>query len=364
MTARARWLGVALLLVGAAPAGAQEWLLLRGVADAEGWATDSASRLLSRNEGQFATLGSFYWLAGVAPHRKVQLVFVGEIEGGSATDEEDELEIEYQQLMLRLIPSPLAVIDAGKFPNPVGAFANRRLSPTNPLIGSPDGYAVTYPWGVQVSGTTSHFDYRAAVVNLPLTHEGYVPDPGTALRPAFGAGYTPIPEFRLGASMTWGPYLSSELGAAIPAGVDWKSYGQTVVAFDTRFSRGYFEFRGELAFSQYEVPNQADAVDGITYYAEVKQTWHPRFFTALRAERNDYPFIRPVGGPVWIARPADVYNGEIGVGYRASPGTLLKASYRYSWSDPALQVTLPNGYAFAVQLSCDMDIKSWFERKQ
>jgi hypothetical protein len=92
----------------------------------------------------------------------------------------------------------------------------------------------------------------------------------------------------------------------------------------------------------------------------------PRFFAALRAERNNYPFIRPVGGPVWVARPVDVYNGEIGVGYRASPGTILKASYRQSWSnvDPDLQALLPNGYAFAFQISWAMDFKSWFERKQ
>jgi hypothetical protein len=212
--------------------------VLNGIADGEAWATDSASRLLSRNGGEFATLGSFYLLAGVAPHSKVQVLFMGDIEGGDATDEADQWEIDYQQLILRLIPSPLVVIDVGKFANPVGAFANRRLSPTNPLIGAPDGYAVTYPWGVQVSGTTSHFDYRAAAVNLPVTHEGYTPDPGTAFRPALGGGYTPIPEFRLGGSVTWGPYLNSELGAAIPAGVDWKSYGETIVAFDTRFSRG------------------------------------------------------------------------------------------------------------------------------
>jgi hypothetical protein len=366
MTARGPWLCLTLLLAGAAPARAQDWLVLNGIADGEAWSTDSVSPLLSRNGGEFATLGSFYLLAGVAPHPKVQLIFMGELEGGDATDESDQWEFEYQQVMLRLMPSPLAVISIGKFVSPVGTFGNRRLSPTNPLIGLPDGYAVTYPWGVQLSGSNSHFDYRVAGVNLPVTHEGYSPDPGTAWRPALGGGYTPIPELRLGASATWGPYLNSELGAAIPAGVDWKSYGETVLAFDARFSRGYFEFHGELAFSSYEVPNRTDAVDGLTYYLEVKQTWAPRFFTALRAERNDYPFIRPIGGPNWIARPVDVYNGEIGVGYRASAATILKASYRHSWSnvDPDLEAVLPNGYAFALQISWDMDIKSWLERKQ
>lgn len=366
MTPRVRLLVVALLFSWAAPAQAQDWLLVHGIADGEGWATDAASPLLSRNEGQFATLGRIQLFAVAAVRPTLQLIFMGEVEGGDATDEADQLEIGYDLLLLRFIPTRLAVIDVGKFPSPVGAFANRRLSTTNPLIGSPDGYAVTYPWGAQVSGTTSHFDYRAALVSLPVTHEDYSPDPGPAVRPALGGGYTPVPELRLGASVTWGPYLNSDLGAALPAGADWKSYTQRVVAFDSRFSRGYFELHGELAFARYEVPNQTATVDGVTYYAEVKQTLSPRFFAAVRAERNDYPFIMPVGGSTWIARSVDVYNVEVGAGFRASAGTLVKATYRRGWYDvdPDLRAFLPDGYAFALQISCDLDVRSWFERKQ
>jgi hypothetical protein len=357
LTQRILWLASTLLVSGAAPARAQDWLLLEAVADGEAWATDSASRLLSRNEGNAAMLGRVQLFVAAAIRPTLQLIFMGEIEGGNAAEETD---VGYDQIVLRYIVSPLAIIDVGKFPSPVGAFANRRLSTTNPLIGSPDGYAVSYPWGVLVSGTTSKVDYRAALVSLPVTHEGYVPEPSPAFRPAFGGGYTPVPQLRLGASVTWGPYLNSDLGAALPAGADWKSYAQKVVAFDSRFSLGYFEFRGELGFSRYDVPNQATPVNGVAYYAEVKQTWTPRFFAAVRAERNNYPFIRPASGSPWTARPVDVYNGEVGVGFRASAGILIKASYRHAWSQESMQ----DGYAFALQLSCHTDIKGWFERKQ
>jgi hypothetical protein len=159
--------------------------------------------------------------------------------------------------------------------------------------------------------------------------------------------------------------LNSELGTALPAGVDWKSYTQRVVAFDSRFSIGYFEFRGEIGLSRYDVPNQTTPVDGYAYYAEVKQTWSPRFFVAARAERNNYPFIRPASDSTWTARLVDVYNGEAGVGFRATPDLLLKASYRHAWSHvaPSLQASLPDGYAFAVQVSWHTDIKGWFEHK-
>lgn len=363
MTPRFRWLTLALLVWGATPARAQDWLLVETIADGEAWSTDSASKLLSRNEGNAATLGRLQLFVAAAVRPSLQIICMGEIEGGNATE---ELEYGYDQFVLRYIPSTLATIDIGKFPSPVGAFANRRLSTTNPLIGSPDGYAVSYPWGVEVSGAVSRFDYRAAMVSLPVTHQGYVPDPSPTLRPALGGGYTPIPQLRLGASLTWGPYLNSGLGTALPAGADWKSYAQRVVAFDSRVNIGYFEFRGEVGISRYDVPGQAESVDGVAYYAEVKQTWSPRFFVAARAERNDYPFILPMSGSAWVARSVDIYNGELGVGFRASPGLLVKASYRHAWSHVAadLQSSLPDGYAFALQLSWHADIRGWFDRKR
>jgi hypothetical protein len=359
-----RWLVLALLLAGPVPAAAQRWLLVEGIADGEAWSTDSGSRLLARNDGSPALLGRVQLLAAVSVRPTLQLLMMGEIEGGSASDE-DKIEIGCEQIILRYMPSRLAVFDVGRLPSPVGAFALRRLSTTNPLIGLPDGYPVNYPWGVQVSGTTSRFDYRAAVLNLPIWHEDYTPDPSAAVHPALGAGYTPIPELRIGTSVTWGPYLNSDLTPLLLAGADWKSYGERIVGFDTRFSRGYFEFRGELAFSRYEVPKQAD-IDGLTYYAEAKQTWGPRWYTAARVERNDYPFIRPATDSTWTSRGVDVYNAEVGAGYRAGTGMLVKASYRHAWYNipPSQRAFLPNGYALALQLSIHVNVTDWLERRR
>jgi hypothetical protein len=217
-----------------------------------------------------------------------------------------------------------------------------------------------------VSGTSSHVDYRAAVVSLPAVREGYSPEPGARPRPAFGVGVTPVPEVRLGASATWGSYLGDEQAAFIPAGSEWSDFDQRVLAFDARFSRGYFELRGELALSSYDVPTKTETSDGVAFYLEAKQTWTPRFFTAVRGERNDYPFIRPISASNWIARNALAYNLEVGVGFRATRELLLKASYRGVWYDvdPSIAATLPDGYALAVQVSWDADIKTWFARRR
>ena len=361
---RAAAVVIFLLAAGASRARGQDWLVAQTIVDGEMWATDTASRMLSVNEGNPAPAGRAQLFLGAAAG-PVQLLFMGEVEHEAGAEEDEEFEFGYDLLALRFVASPLAVIDVGKFATPVGAFANRRFSNLNPLIGMPDMYSVTYPWGVQVSGTSAHVDYRAAVVSLPAVREGYSPEPGARPRPAIGFGFTPVPEFRLGASATWGSYLSDEQAAFIPAGAEWSDFDQRVLAFDTRFSRGYFELRGELALSRYEVPTKSSTSDGVAFYLEAKQTWTPRFFTAVRGERNDYPFILPLSVTTWVASNAVAYNAEFGIGFRATRELLLKASYRGVWYDvdPSLSATLPDGYAFAVQLSYDADIKSWFERR-
>jgi len=353
---------VALAFGGVVPAVGQQWLSLEGIADGEFWATDSGSTVAARNNGHPAPAGRVQLLAGVEAQR-IELLFMGEVEGGKA-NEDGETDWEYDQLMLRILAARFAVIDIGKFPSPLGAFANRRLSTINPLIGEPDGYPTVYPWGAMLNGTAWRVDYRAGAMSLPATHEDYSPDPTPVLRPVFGAGITPIPELRLGTSFTWGPYLNDELGPVLPAGADWQAYKQRVLAFDTRFSLGYFEMHAELGLSSYDVPSQTSPVDGIAYYVEGKQTWSARLFNAVRFERNDYPFIRPVSATQWVAQRVDGYNTEVGAGFRIDRSTTLKASYRWQWWSiaPALRSVLLDGYALAFQLSYNFDPREWVER--
>jgi hypothetical protein len=253
---------------------------------------------------------------------------------------------------LRLAPLPLLVFDVGRFPQPVGAFAARRFSTVNPLIGRPDGYPVTYPLGAMVSGASSHVDYRAGLVTLPPVNTEYVDEPGAYLRPAVGLGVTPFIGLRIGASWSAGPYLSAAANPFLASGTDWKDYGSHVVAADLRFARGYFELFGELAASSYESPTGGRDIKGTTYYVEAKYTWTPRFFTAVRVERNLYAFIRHMSFG-WVARATDFVNGEAGIGYRLNARTAIKASYRADdWEiTPATQAFLGDGSAFALQVS-------------
>jgi hypothetical protein len=342
---------LAFCLMTPAPLAAQDWLAVQAIFDMEVWHTGGRSNVLTRDE-PWALVGRGWGFGVVEPHPSWQLLAAVTIE--AATDAATVYLMDH--LTLRFIPSPLYVFDVGKFAFPLGTFAARRFSTTNPLIGRPDGYPVMYPWGAQISGGNTRFDYRVAVVNLPVSSPNYLPTPGTAARPAVSVGVTPVIGLRLGASWTSGPYLGPDQSADIPSGNEWQDYGQQILAADLKFARGYFELFAELGAAAYEVPTYADDVKGTTYYIEAKYSWSPRFFTAARFERNLYGFIRPVGGGNWLARSTDFVNTEVGVGYRFTTRALAKFSGR--WDDweipPGTEAFLGEGFAIALQVSYNL----------
>jgi hypothetical protein len=348
---------VASLLVFARVAGAQGGVLLQGIVDAELWRTDSGSVLLTRNHGRPGLLGRVQLWTAAEPLTGLILYAHGEVEGGPG-GKESGTTYELEQLGVRYMRSDDFIIDIGKMTPIVGTFATRRLSTRNALIGAPDGYPVQYPLAVKVSGTRGRVDYRLAVTSLPVSHEGYTPDPTAAPRPAMGLGVTPFVGFRVGASGTWGSYLNCDLPASLLAGRSWRSFRQRIGAADVQFSRGYLEMWGELGVGRYDVPGHADPVSGLTYYGEAKYTLSPRVFVAGRFERNDYPFIQPRDASTWMATATNFYNGELGAGFRISAATVVKASYRADrWLvPPALRSFLPNGSAFAMQVSRAFDV--------
>ena len=358
---RASWRRAALggLLLPAL-AAAQPRTMLRGTFDAELWDTDTSSNFLSKNDGNPAAVGRFMLWGAVEPVSRWVLYGLIEAEAGSGVG---TAEHELEQLGVRFTRSARLVVDAGRITTPLGAFAARRFSWRNPLVGEPDAYPVLYPYGMTVSGTASVLDYRAGVVSLPLFHEDYTPEPTHAARPILGIGITPLIGVRLGVGYTWGPYLNDTLSASQLDDRRWTDYEQRVALADVALSYGYFELFAETAYSEYDVPRRAEPVEGFAYYVEAKYTFAPRFFVAARLERNDYPFIQPVSPTFWVARKTDFHNEELGLGYRIGAGTLVKVAYRQdlwhidSGNAPFVR---PGGSAFAIQLSQRFDVLSWF----
>jgi hypothetical protein len=356
-------LALAATTVWAAPLAAQQRIVVQGLAGVEAWSTDDGSRLLARNDGRTALLGQLHLWGAAAIRPDLLLLALGSAEGGAAT-QSGEVKVRLDQLVLRWTLARELALEVGRFPSPLGAFAPRRLPDANPLIGVPDLYPVAYPWGGMLSGAIGPLDYRAAVVDRPANNEKYVPAGGSRPRLALGAGVTPVIGVRLGASFTSGSYLSGEIDSLLAPGDRWQDFGQRVLAFDARASRGYLELRAEAALSSYDVPGIAEPVTGKALYLEAKYTWAPRFFTALRLERNRYAFVRPRAGGSWMGLATTFDDIEVAAGYRLSPRTLVKASFRTDfWDVPAtMRSILPNGHAIAMQLSHGFDLTSWLDR--
>jgi len=360
------WIVLAAMAIAAVPDQrlyAQGGVLLQGIVDAEGWSTTANSNLLTRGNGRAAGLGRLTAWGAYEPFAKLVLYAEGEVETGNATPDR-ETDVYSHQFGLRYSPSRLAVLDVGRTTPVIGTFAPRHYSTRNPLIGEPDGYSIDYPLAIKLSGEARHFDYRAALVSLPTTHENYQPDATARLRPAVGAGVTPFVGFRIGGSFTIGPYLNRNVPSTSLAGQSWSDFNQRVIAFDAAFARGYLETHAEAARGTYEVPGRPD-ITGFTYYGEAKYTFTPRFFVAARAERNNYPSIRPTATG-FTSRLWDFVDGELGGGFRATQSTLVKASVRgdrwWGLRDNQPGFLGRGGYAVALQLSQTFDVTSWMNR--
>jgi hypothetical protein len=365
--ARRAVFALAMLAVPVHSARAQGGFLVQGLMDVEVWKTDSASLLLARGSGHPALLGRADLWAAFEPFRNVVLFGEAIGEAGPARDGPGS-ESYMKQYGIRFSPSDAFTLEAGKVRQIVGTFSSRQLSFRNPLIGTPDGYATSYPIGVRLDGSAGMIDYRVGALSLPLFRAGYVPIPSDAIRPAFGAGITPVVGVRFGMSATMGAYLNDAFTQGQLRAEDWKSFKQSVVAADLQLSRGYFEGHAELAHSTYDVPGRPTEIKGLLFYLEPKYTFTPRFFMAARYERNDYPYISPIfaTSPIWIANRVVLQDVEMGGGFRATASTLLKLSVRADHWAPNANKNAPhdNGYAVALQWSQVFDFMELAARRQ
>jgi hypothetical protein len=194
-----------------------------------------------------------------------------------------------------------------------------------------------------------------------MVNDTWVPESSAAPRPAIAAGLTPVVGTRIGVFGTMGPYLGEDSEDFLASDESWKDFDQTVYGLDLRFSRGYFELNGELAWSFYDVPAGLGEVNGVGWFIEPKFTFTPRIFAALRYEWSDWPYIEfeDPANPAWYAGTAKKAYLETALGYRVANGLIVKAAYR---QDHTYGEDLPPGRTIAVQFSYAFDVGSWFRR--
>jgi len=362
-----RALALALAALAATSGGgpaARERVALSGLVDAEAWNTASASPLLSRNDGDPASLLRLRLWAAAELVPGLTALTLGRVATGSAGGDGETHAFLDQAYVRYHVPGRIPLLlEAGRIALPFGNFSARYLSSANPLIGQPATYGLTYPLGASLAGRFGRLDWKAAILDRPLTDER-LPGFDAAPRPALSLGVTPAIGVRLAAYWTAGPYLGSGVAPLLPASAGWRDFDQRVTGLEFAFSRGYFEVNGDFLVASYDVPTRARPARGQTWFVEPRYAWTPRLFTALRVERSDYPLIAPVSELYWGAENAAFVDAEIGAGWRFAPDLVLKASYRVDrWSAGAAgPAAFPDGQALALQLSWGFDVNAWLRR--
>jgi hypothetical protein len=336
---------------------------IQGLADAEGWNTGSDPNYLTRNEGDSGSVGRLrLWGYGDFSQRFQGFTMLA-VEGGKATaTQETDWRVEQAYLRVLLGESRATILQAGKLILPYGNFSRRYLSTSNPLIGTPLNYEVSYPFGVQLNGSAGRFDYMVAVLDNPLWKQAYDSKPESYPRPALAAGVTPLVGLRVGGYATRGPYLSQ-----LSKSENWllpedelADFEERAYGLDLQYSVAHFELNGDLTQASMEVP-YAGMARGRMYYVEPKFTISPRWYVAARYERGNRPDAVWLFSTNWEARQQRVHDVEAGFGFRIDPRFLLKASYRAildRTSGPA------EDDAVSVQFSYSFDVNSWFRRQQ
>ena len=354
------WLLIVLSCLSWSRALSEERVLVQGLTDAEIWYTDPQSSI-SRNEGEAASAARLrLWAVGEF-RENFQGFVLGAVESGRGTEtQETETRLEQAYLRYSFEAPRRLVLQAGRLPLPYGNFSRRYFSSQNPLIGTPLNYEMSYPLGLQISGAVGRFDFMAAALDGPLTHQEYDSPTESVVRPALAAGVTPLTGFRVGAYATKGPYLSRISEWWLLPGADLRDFEEKVSGLDLQFSRAHFELNGELTQARLEVPNAGDA-RGRTWYVEPKYTFSPRWYAALRWERGDLAEAHWVWGTTWSPEQIRINDLEAGLGCRILPGFLAKASYRTEM-DKRSTGPDPEGHALALQLSYSFDVNSWFQR--
>ena len=250
------------------------------------------------------------------------------------------------------------VLDGGKLQPVVGTFASRRFSNRNPLIGAPDGYTLEYPLGVELSGETSSTSTIVPrLVTLPPTHSGYVPAATPRLRPAIGAGVTPIVG-RAHRRFVHGRAVSqrrvhARRSCAMRA---WSHYHQRVFALDAQGLRaGIWRRTPRPRARSYEVPGPRRCDSWATRTMARPSTPSRRGFSLRRARSGTTTRSFARRRRTGRRGSTDFVDGELGVGYRATARRRCSrcrcAATAGGWLPGAAGFLGQGGPAFAIQVS-------------
>jgi hypothetical protein len=273
-------------------------------------------------------------------------------------------------------------IQAGRIPPSFGAYGRRAYNADNPLIGYPLAYqyltslrsdaipastddllrmrgrgwrssfpvgatteapglplvsAFRWDTGVQARWSASHLEATASVTAGTLS-DPRIRDNNDGRQMAARVAGTPATGFIVGTSVARGAWLSKDVIAALPEAARDRSYTQRAFGLDAEYSRDYWVVRGELVWSEWNLPFMASGSDqslgALGMWLEGRYRLTPRLFVAARADRLSFS---RVSGSLFDGRrvpwDAGVERVEVGGGWYFQRNLLARAVLQHNWRD-------------------------------
>ncbi|MCC7009239.1 MAG: hypothetical protein IT184_10510 [Acidobacteria bacterium] len=139
----------------------------------------------------------------------------------------------------------------------------------------------------------------------------------------------------VGLSAARGRWLDEKVLALVPGGLT-RPASESVLGVDAEFGAGRWLFRHEWWRATFDLPLAADATNlrlgAWSGFVEGRYRFHPRWQTALRAERLAFARVRG-GAASDLPWDADVDRLELVLGFRASRHAEIRAGYQHNWRE-------------------------------
>jgi hypothetical protein len=219
-------------------------------------------------------------------------------------------------------------------------FANVDRSPertaTGHIITGSDGVKLVakqaYLTGVQLFGKLGWFGYSLGLANGALSNPT---DMSLTRRPmVFGRVHVqPMIGLALGVAAASGNYLNHSLVQSRHADLQPEEYRHTIAGADIEYSRGYFVFFGEGAFSRWKSPYLDESLDAVAFSAEGRYKILPRLYIAVRYGQIDFSEITDAqdmdaDGSLLEPWEFPIRRFEAAIGYNLSRQAIIKAVWQ------------------------------------
>jgi hypothetical protein len=197
-------------------------------------------------------------------------------------------------------------------------FLARRDAADNKPAWLPVIWGPSYATGAGVLGVARDIEYAIELKSAALSSrpEAWEATPFDGTDPTWTArlGWRMDAAWRVGASLSDGPYLLREAAAGLPDGAGVNDFGQTTWGLDARYAHHRLEVWAEVIGSRFEVPNVGE-VGTTSYYVELKRKLTVRSYGAVRWGQQFFDRIDDGSGAT-AAWDRDASRVEVALGYR------------------------------------------------